>query len=600
MRDAQPVALEAMRDTMQHRGPDDTGLWWSRDRRVGLAHCRLAIIDLSPGGHQPMIAGDLSVAFNGEIYNFLDLRRELEQKGHSFHTASDTEVLLAAYREWGTACLARLNGMFAFALYDERNAKLLLARDRAGEKPLFVYHDDHRLLFASELKALVAAPGFPRQIDHDALSMYLAYGYVPGEHCIWRGAWKVRQGEAVEYDVDRGTLRRWNYWNLPEPDAQTASAEELEQELETLLADAVRRQLVAADVPVGILLSGGVDSSLVTAMAARVTPHVKTFTVSFPGHAQHDESPYARIVARAFGTEHTELAAEAASFDILPQLARQYDEPIADSAIVPTYLVSRVIRQHATVALGGDGGDELFGGYPHYSWLLRQERLRRFVPMPLRYAGSVAASYLLPPGFRARNHLIGFRGGAGESIGHINLFFDRLTRRRLLGYDSHAERYRATLARGDHSLLRRATETDFRSTMVDGYLVKVDRASMLTSLEIRAPFLDHRLIDFAFRRVPDELKATMHERKILPRRVARRILPRELDIDRKQGFTPPMASWFKEGWGERIEELLQDSIFDKRTVQALLNGQRRGLRNGDRLFALTMFELWRREYRPQL
>jgi asparagine synthase (glutamine-hydrolysing) len=399
--------------------------------------------------------------------------------------------------------------------------------------------------------------------------------------------------------VATGNIKRWNYWNLPEPETTTASPEELEQELETLLADAVKRQLVAADVPVGILLSGGVDSSLVTALAARVTPHVKTFTISFPGHAQFDESPYARIVARAFGTEHTELAAEAASVDILPQLARQYDEPIGDAAIVPTYLVSRLIRQHATVALGGDGGDELFGGYPHYSWLLRQERIRRLVPMPLRYAGSVAAAHLLPPGFRARNHLIGFRDGAGESIAHINLFFDRTTRRKLLGYDSHAERYRATLARGDHSLLRRATETDFRSTMVDGYLVKVDRASMLTSLEIRAPFLDHRLIDFAFRRVPDELKATKHERKILPRRIARRVLPRELDIDRKQGFTPPMASWFKEGWGDQIEDLLTNSIFDKRAVRSLLNGQRRGLRNGDRLFALTMFELWRREYRPQ-
>jgi len=600
MRDAQPVALEAMRDTMQHRGPDDAGLWWSRDRRVGLAHRRLAIIDLSPGGHQPMIAGDLAVAFNGEIYNFLDLRHELEQKGHSFHTASDTEVLLAAYQEWGAACLARLNGMFALALYDERNAKLLLARDRAGEKPLFVHHDGRRLLFASELKALVDAPGFPRQIDHDALSMYLAYGYVPGEHCIWRGAWKVRQGEAVEYDVTSGEIRRWNYWNLPEPEAAIVSAEELEQELETLLADAVRRQLVAADVPVGILLSGGVDSSLVTAMAARVTPHVKTFTVSFPGHPAYDESAHARIVARAFGTEHTELAASAASVDILPRLARQYDEPIADESIVPTYLVCQLIRQHAAVALGGDGGDELFAGYPHYSWLLRQERLRRFIPLPLRHVMSAAAAHLLPPGFRARNHLIGFRDGVGESIAHINLFFDHVTRRGLLGYDGRVERYRATLVRGDRSLLRRATETDFRSTMVDAYLVKVDRASMLTSLEIRAPFLDHRLVDFAFRRVPDELKATANERKILPRRLARRILPRELDIDRKQGFSLPLATWFTEGWGRFIEELLQESIFDKKVVRSLLRGQRRGLRNENRLFALTMFELWRRQYRPEL
>jgi len=596
------MPLESMRDTMRHRGPDDLGLWWSRDQRVGFGHCRLAIIDLSPGGHQPMTDGEISIAFNGEIYNFRDLRHELEQKGHAFRSASDTEVVIAAYREWGPSFLERLNGMFAFGLHDARSGKLLLARDRAGEKPLFVYHDGNRLFFASELKALVASPEFPRQLDHDALSMYLAYGYVPGDQCIWRGVQKVRQGEALEYDLDSGALRRWSYWRLPEPDTTFASADDLEHELETLLEDAVRRQLVAADVPVGILLSGGVDSSLVTAMAARVTPHVKTFTVGFPGHAQFDESPHARIVARAFGTEHTELAAEAASVDILPRLARQYDEPIADESIVPTYLVSRLIRQHATVALGGDGGDELFAGYPHYSWLLRQDRLRRFVPWPLRYAASVAAAHLLPPGAPGRNHFIGFRNGASESIAHINLFFDRVTRRKLLGYDGGAERYRATLVRGDYSLLRRATETDFRSTMVDEYLVKVDRASMLTSLEIRAPFLDHRLIDFAFRRVPDSLKATTDERKILPRRLARRILPRELDVDRKQGFSLPLASWFKQGWGDYIEELLtsSESIFDKSAVRALLRGQRRGLRNGNRLFALMMFELWRREYRPRI
>lgn len=589
-----------MSATLRHRGPDDEGLWWSEQRQVGLAHRRLAILDLSPGGHQPMSdpTGHLSIAFNGEIYNFADLRRELEQKRYSFRSASDTEVMLAAYAEWGIEFLKRLNGMFVFALYDARSKKLLLARDRAGEKPLFYRHHNGRLVFASELKALAADPAFSREVDPVALDFYLAYGYVPADHCIFRGVQKLRQGEALQYDVERDTLERWSYWRLPASQPDGASTNDLVDELESLLEGAVRRQLVA-DVPVGILLSGGVDSSLVTALAARVSPGpVKTFNVSFPGHAAYDESVYARIVAKHFGTDHIEIAGEASSFDLLPLLAKQYDEPIADHAIVPTYIVSRMIRQHATVALGGDGGDELFGGYGHYSWLMKQERFRRFVPSPVRKLASYAGTHL-PLGMTGRNHLIGFRDGTANSIAHINLLFDRRTRLELTGVAGDAEHYRATLADPSQTLLRRAMETDFRSTMVDGYLVKVDRASMLNSLEIRAPFLDAPLIDFAYRRVPDSLKATVNERKILPRMLAARLLPKELDLTRKQGFTMPLESWFKQGWGAYIEDvLMQSELFDRKVVARLFRNQRRGMRNGTRLFALTMLELWRREYRP--
>lgn len=599
------VPIQAMRDTMAHRGPDDFGQWLSADSCVTLAHRRLAIIDLSPGGHQPMVdaRGTLSITFNGEIYNYRELRDRLRAEGHTFRTASDTEVVIESYRRWGPGFVSRLNGQFAFGLYDAAERRLLLARDRAGEKPLFYWHANGQIRFASELKALLADPAFPRQLDPEAFDCYLAYGYVPRDRCILRGVRKLPQGHTLVYDLQSDAVRVDAYWTLPPPPVEAPPADELVDELESLLADAVRHQLVA-DVPVGILLSGGIDSSLITAVASRTSgARVRTFTVSFPGHGSYDEGPYARMVAEHFGTDHTELSAETASVDILPTLARQYDEPIADSSIVPSYLVSRLIRQHATVALGGDGGDELFGGYPHYSWIQWQNSARRFVPAALRRTAAQLAGACVPVGVRGRNYVIG-AAEDGHGVAHVNVYFDRWTRRRLLARSAlHvpqvAESVR-TNGCSSYSLLRRATEADFTTTMCDGYLVKVDRASMLNSLEIRAPWLDVRLIEFAFGRVPDHLRATARERKILPRMLAAKLLPPRLDLTRKQGFSIPLPSWLKGSWGPFVESVLREAdpgLFDQGTVQSLLAGQRKGRANAARLFCLTMFELWRREYR---
>ncbi len=602
--------LITMRDSMRHRGPDDAGVWWSEDGKVGLAQRRLAIIDLSPSGHQPMTdaTGQLWITFNGEIYNYQELRMELISLGHSFRSASDTEVILEAYRAWGTDCLQHFNGMFAFGLYDLARRQLFLARDRAGEKPLFYWYQSGKLVFASELKAIMADPTFPRQLDLEALDYYLAYGYVPREKCILKNAFKIAPGEAALYNVDFGELKRWQYWQPPAPSFHPAeSAEELEHELETLLLDSVRQRLIA-DVPVGILLSGGVDSSLVVAMAAQAsaTP-VHTFTISFPENEAFNEGPYARMVADHFGTVHTELEAEPFTVDLLPELARQFDEPMADSSMVPTYLVSRLVRQHATVALGGDGGDELFGGYPHYSMIEQQEKMRRLISPRVRKMVGLSASSWLPVGTRGRNHLIGFASDLTHSIAHINMYFDATTRKKLAlkkngsrGSAGIPEEYKVSLCNSDYSALQQATRADFLTTMVDAYLVKVDRASMLASLEMRAPWLDHRIIEMAFARVPDALKATTKERKILPRRLAARLLPSQLDLKRKQGFTMPLQAWFKGQWGTFIEEVITQApkdFLDASVIQNLINGQRRGLNNTQRLFALTMLELWRREYR---
>ncbi len=603
-------ALITMRDTMRHRGPDAAGVWWSDDGRVGLAHRRLSILDLSAAAHQPMAdsGGSLWVTYNGEIYNYRELRTDLQSRGHQFRTSSDTEVLLAAYRQWGLECLERLNGMFAFGLYDARDRKLILARDRAGEKPLFFWASSNQIVFASELKALIADPRLARIVDPGALQQYLAYGYVAGEACLVAGVRKLPAAHVATYDLDSGRLTVAEYWHLPQRDATAAEPPAaLEATLEDALRDSVRMRLVA-DVPVGILLSGGIDSSLVTAMAAQVSGRVKTFTISFAGHEAYDEAEYARTVAKHFGTDHTELVAEPSTVELLPELARQYDEPLADSSMVPTYLVSRLVRRHATVALGGDGGDELFGGYLHYSWLQRQDKLRRAVPHTLRYRIGAAAALLLPPGFRGRNYILGLSREAPGSIAQFNSYFDGPLQRRLLAPLLTAgvlngpppEVYKTSLCRPEQSLLQAATAIDFSTYLVDDILVKIDRASMLTSLEVRAPWLDHRLIEFAFSRVPDALRATVRGRKILPRRLAARLLPGGLDLTRKQGFSLPLSSWLRGEWGRYVERVLTDAdprVFDTATIWKLIEGQRRGYSNAQRLFALVMFELWRREYR---
>ncbi len=600
--------LAFMRDRLTHRGPDDAGLWISPDGRVSLGHRRLTIIDLSPAGHQPMSDpdGQCWLAFNGEIYNHRALRQELEHRGHRFRSACDTEVIIGAYRAWGLSCVDHLNGMFAFALYDVTAGRVLLARDRAGEKPLFYHRDGDRLVFASELKALFADPSVPRDIDPVGLDHYLALGYVPGDLCLVQGVRKLPPATALTYDVRSGAISTWRYWDLPEHQPDGSDVEDLTEQLGRLLEESIRLRLVA-DVPVGILLSGGIDSSLVTAAAAAVSSRpVRTFTVSFPGYGVYDESPHARIVARHFGTDHTELAAESTSVELLPELARQYDEPMADSSMIPTFLVSRMIRRDAKVALGGDGGDELFGGYNHYRWLLRRERLRGLVPGPLRTLAGVHLAGRLPVGFKGRNYLTALPGGSGHAIAHVNLYFDEITRRRLApatrgtvpGGDT-PEAYRRELVEGSGTIAERAMEVDFRTYLPDDILVKVDRASMLTSLEVRAPWLDHRIIEFAFARVPGPLRAHGAELKILPRRLAAQMLPPQLNLDRKQGFSLPLASWFKGRWGDYVADVLHDApieLLDAAAVDSLLAGQRRGLSNTQRLYALTMLELWRRQY----
>jgi asparagine synthase (glutamine-hydrolysing) len=633
-RPVEPRLFSGQCSALHHRGPDDCGAWISADGCVALGNQRLAIQDLSGAGHMPMSdeSGQVWITFNGEIYNFQKLRAELEGRGFVFRSGSDTEVILNAYLEWGTACLDRLNGMFGFAIYDCRRQRtgvrgltgsidrsvmgpyIFLARDRAGEKPLYYWHHSQGLSFASELKALMVDPDLPRHLSLSALNAFLTFGYVPGEMCILEGVKKLPPAHALTYHIETESLRTWRYWSLPGAYRcdEAIDSEGIVDELIRLLGESVRLRCVA-DVPVGILLSGGIDSSLVAAMAARYSSRpIKTFTITFPGHGVYDEGPFARKVSEHFATDHHELVAEPATVDLLPELVRYFDEPLADSSLVPTFLVSRLTRQYVTVALGGDGGDELFGGYLHYRFGLRMRAWLRAIPQPLRTLAARSARYWLPIGLKGRHFLSGLGGDLGENIiSACSLFdptaryilFTEQVRQALAGQLWQPEHNKLQLWRNGAEPVNQMTRLDFATYLPDDILMKVDRASMAVSLEVRAPWLDQQIVEFAFARVPGVLKVTPGEGKILLRRMARQLLPADLDLDRKQGFSLPLSAWFRGDWGAFCADILRKpdgQIFNPRTINRLLTGQRWGLSNTSRLFALMMFELWRQQYRVEL
>jgi asparagine synthase (glutamine-hydrolysing) len=593
-------AFEARLDRLRHRGPDGSGIWQDRPRDVLLGHRRLSIIDLSPTGSQPMVdaSGRWVIVFNGEIYNFIKLRAELEAEGVPFRGHSDTEVLLEAYKRWGEGCLARLNGMFAFAIYDsggiDTPPSVFLARDRVGKKPLYTFHDETVLRFASELKAL----GHDSGLDLVGLNHYLAYGCYPGEVCFQRGVAKLPAGHAARFTPDSGEWRQWAWWSLPDCAApSTGDPVALTEELATLLSESVRCRLIA-DVPVGIFLSGGLDSSLVTAAAARVSDApVKTFTIRVPSTG-FDESPYARLVATHFGTDHHELTADRASLTVLDDMAPFFDEPLADSSLIPTFLVSRLTRQQVTVALGGDGGDEILAGYDHYRAAARDLRRWGCVPRSV-WLATAAAAERLPIGLKGRNLLVSLREGPLFQRVWGTPFFGQSVRFHLLTADARAalgdeflapERSARTLLFKGLDPVEALCRLDFSTTLVDDYMVKVDRASMMNSLEVRAPFLDANLVEFAFRKVPSVYKCDGRETRRIERWLAHKWLPPALNIDRKQGFSVPLDDWFREAGPDPVRQRLADlpEAIDRTIVEALISKHMAGRANGARLFALVM------------
>lgn len=595
------------RDSMRHRGPDSKGIFWSTDSRVGLGHRRLSILDLTEGGHQPMISQDKKViiVFNGEIYNHSNLRSELISRGHLFASSSDTEVILASYKEWGNDCVTKLHGMFAFAIYDSLKSTILLARDRAGEKPLFYSIKNGQLRFASELKALTSDKNLHRTVDRRAFDCYLSMGYIPGELCILKGFKKLPPAHTLCFNLKDGSYDVSSYWELPSQidNIDEYNEEDLLSELEVLLEKSVRRQLIA-DVPVGLLLSGGVDSSLITALAARNGARPKTFTVGFRGNTEYDESTHAQLIAKHFDTDHTLLEADDVSPDVMLLLAKQYDEPITDSSMIPTFLVSQQIAKHCKVALGGDGGDELFGGYYSASRMANLQRTNAWLPLFIRKLISKAGLSVLPTEAKGR-HLLNHLGiDINKDIPPFMPKFDSSSRSKLLGLDSKdwsfvAEDIRRVRTPQYRDAVQRITRFDFSNFMPEDILVKVDRASMLNSLEVRSPFLDVPVIDFAFQKVPSNLKATAFNRKIILKKLSSRLLPPEFDKQRKMGFGIPLDHWLSGGpWRRMFEEVLLDSgaLFERNEVLNLFQSLDKGRPVKEHLFCLMQFELWRNEY----
>ena len=601
--------LEVGRDLLIHRGPDDSGTYWSDDGRIGLGHRRLSILDLSPAGRQPMrhLQKDIVIVLNGEIYNHKELRRELIRLGEKFKSTSDTEVVLAGYNQWGPGVIDRIEGMYAFALYDGRQKKLYLVRDRAGEKPLFYHQDGGVIRFASELKALLADQTLPRHINPTALDCYLATGYVPSPLCILSGFKKLEAGHYLEFDLNNGNLQDQKYWSLPEYDDMHPpdDLETLTDELEELVDIAVNRQLVA-DVPVGLLLSGGVDSSLITAFAARKHPGIKTFTVGFRDHVEYDETKHAAAVANYYGTEHKVLQANRVDVNILERLVRNYDEPLIDSSMIPTSLLCEQIAQHCKVAIGGDGGDELFGGYYSASRMVWLQNQGRTIPKHIRSAGGAIADCWLPLGTKGRTFLSQLASLDQSNLPIFYAKFDLASRKRLMrsypAWGFVAEQIMRARIPDSSEGLQRVTRYDFSNYLVDDILVKVDRASMTHSLEMRAPFLDRRVMEFAFQRVPSGYKATANDRKIILRKLAKRLLPPDFDSERKQGFSIPLANWLRNGdWRKYFEAVLFDAHlpYNRKYIDFLFSGIDRGRKLGEHLFGLVLLELWCREYHVQ-
>jgi len=547
-------ALGRMCGAIRHRGPDDEG----RLERGGLAlgMRRLSVIDPS-GGSQPIgnEDGSVQVVFNGEIYNFRELRAGLAARGHRLATRSDTETIVHLYEEHGDALVHHLRGMFAFALWDARRERLLVARDRVGIKPLYYWTDNGGVAFASELRAFLALDDFPRQLDEVAVAQFLALGYVPDPRSVFRAARKLPPGHTLVWDR-AGGVRIERYWT-PVRDERKVDEREAVDELRRLIDESVLLHL-ESDVPLGAFLSGGIDSSTVVAsMARQMDRRVRTFSIGF-GEAAFNEAPHAAAVARALGTDHTELIVRPDADALIEDVVRSFDEPFADSSALPTYLVSRLARQHVTVALSGDGGDELFGGYTRYTEVLGRRELR---PAELRAAlGAVARR--LPFGAFGRNRLLDLartrrgrytatvaRALAGEEGGVA-----RPALARLAGPldDLLAAHFEEASGR---DLLTQMTLVDLTSYLPGDILTKVDRASMAFSLEARVPLLDHKLVEFAVS-LPSSLKVRDGVGKWVLRQAITGLVPPAVLARPKQGFGVPIAHWFRDDLRHRIEGLL--------------------------------------------
>lgn len=612
--------IHRMNEVIQHRGPDDEGIYVNPRHEIGLGQRRLAIIDLSPAGHQPMCNEDETVwiTFNGEIYNFQALKPDLEKRGHVFRSNSDTETILHLWEEYGERCVEYLRGMFAIALWDERKRKLFLARDRVGKKPLKYYIGKDGIVFASELKAFLNEPGVPKEIDFEAIHHYLTFQYVPHPLTGFQNIKKLPPAHYLTVDISGEkpiVSRPIRYWKLDYSTKLDLSEAEWEERILQKLDECVEMRMIS-DVPLGAFLSGGVDSSAVVAMMAKHSRQpVKTFSIGFQ-EASHNELEHARRIAQRFGTDHQEFIVKPNALEVLPNLVWHCEEPYADSSAVPTYYVSQLTRNHVTVALNGDGGDENFAGYPWYP--VHQFTSQYYSHIPNFFQWLVLQGAKTLQAFIKNNSTyrgVRFAKGIGESanqryLRYISYFhpeekdamytdaFRNITK------NFHSEDFLLRLFKASGSLnpVDQALYTDIHSYLPDDLLVKVDIAAMAVSLEARSPLLDHTFMEMAAQ-IPASLKIKHGEKKYIFKKALEKILPHENLYRAKMGFGVPIEHWFRGEIKDYVREILlgKDSlvqkIFQKKSLEALIHEhQNTKINHAHRLWALLTLELWNRRF----
>lgn len=598
--------IEKMCRVIHHRGPDDMGVWCNGG--VGIGMTRLSIIDRA-GGRQPIHNEDKScwIVFNGEIYNFLELRRKLVDRGHTFVTNSDTETILHLYEDYQEDCVSHLRGMFAFAIWDEKEQKLFLARDRLGIKPMHYFFDGRYFVFGSEIKSILKSGFVGAEVYPQALVNYFFCGYIPDPDTMFKGIKKLPPGHLLTLQGGKLTIRQ--YWDVRfRPDDSQPEEYFIERVIE-LIREAVRIRLVS-EVPLGAFLSGGIDSSLVVAfMAQEMSQPVKTFSIGFE-HQKFNELPYARMVAERYGTDHHEEVVRADAEAVIFDLIKQFDEPFADSSAIPTYYVSRMTKQCVTVSLSGDGGDEFFGGYDHYreSWI---SKLSNSLPSAMKKRILRNLARILPEGVWGVNTMRYLSCSSEEQI------FWKYTRKLSLIHDEvfheeFAERVKTTDPSGmflpylrktrDMDRFTRLQYLDTKMYLPGDILTKVDRTSMLVSLEARVPLLDHKLVEFAAT-IPTKYKISNSVTKYLLKRIAERFLPREVIYRPKRGFAVPIQSWINNEWAEMSQELvlgeraLARKNFNPKFLHRIMSEHRRGRRDHSHIiWALMVLELWFREF----
>jgi asparagine synthase (glutamine-hydrolysing) len=598
--------VHRMNQTMIHRGPDDGGVFVGPG--IGLGHRRLSIIDLA-GGHQPMSNedGTIWVLLNGEIYNYPELRAELLQRGHKFTTKSDTEAIVHLYEDYGEDCFAKLRGMFSIAIWDSKNRKVILARDRVGKKPLFYAADGTRILFGSELKALLAGGTLSREMDEQALSDYFSFGYIPAPKTIYRSVRKVLPGHYLV--ASASGVRETRYWDLSFNQVEEKSEAEWGERLRHELCEATRVRLMS-DVPLGAFLSGGIDSSAVVAMMSHLMKRaVTTCSIGF-NEEKYNESEYALQVSKLFSTDHHVETVEPNAVEIVDKLAWHFDEPFADSSAVPTYYVSKIARQHVTVALGGDGGDESFAGYRRYKLDYYENQLRNRVPAGVRRSvfGPLGRWYpplaWAPRVFRAKSTFQSLSRSPLEGYFNSISYFrpedkERLFtsdfRTRIGNYES-IDVLREYYDRADtEDLLSKIQYVDIKTYLTDDILTKVDRASMAVSLEVRAPMLDHKFLELAAS-MPSNLKLRNGTGKYILKKALEPTLPSRILYRQKQGFAIPLGDWFKHELKEMAHHVIletDDGILDRRFLGTIWDQHQRGYYDRSALlWATLMFRKW--------